>query len=261
MNRLVFGLGVIVLFLATGCSLLKASASKEHVFVPAPELLTENRKRAPFHRYWVYDGKKYFDIRKNIGQVEVVEVDISNVERIYRTSRGSKETKDRRIDEARNLARYLEGKINLLLEDREFSHLISKAEMESKANPKEPLKLRLSLTSVIPTNPGVNFAGSVAGFFVPGGGLIKYFGEGSVAMEGFVEGPFGLDSGQRDIRTLEQYADREGQKTSAFSLKDYQRYAHIRQVLDEWAMQIVELLNTDAQHMVDDSLPVTLNPF
>jgi len=244
----------------SACSLLKASPSRVQVFVPNPELLMEKRQRAPFHSYWVFDGDQYFDIRKKVGKVKVLKVDTSNVEKIYLSSQGSPEVKEERIDEAKNLARYLEGKINLLLENQEISSLVSKADKDEA----EPLKLRLSLTSVIPTNPGVNFAGSVAGFFVPGGGLIKYFGEGSVAMEGFVESPVELKSNGRvgnEPKALEQYADREGQKTSAFSLKDYQRYAHIRQVLDEWAMQIVELLNTSASHTVEDSLPVTLNPF
>jgi len=254
-NKLIIFFAVASVGLSlSSCSLLKARAAKEQVFVPKVELLSENRERAPFHGYWVYDSEEYFQLRKRVGKVKISEIDISAVEKLYNEARGSKKSKERRIEEAGNLARYLEGKLKLLFQDREFSPIIEVVSAdEATAGKKDPLILNLSLTSVIPTKPEVNFVGTVAGYFVPGGGLISYFGQGSVAMEGYV-------SGSEDPMIYEQYADREGQKVSPFTLKDYQRYAHIRVVLDDWAMQIVRLLNTAGDVEVEDSLPVSINP-
>ncbi len=73
-------------------------------------------------------------------------------------------------------------------------------------------------------------------------------------MEGYVEVA-------DDARAVwEEYKDREGQKTSLFSLKDYQRYAHLRVALDDWAKQVVELLSTPPEHKVNDSEGIELDP-
>ena len=74
-------------------------------------------------------------------------------------------------------------------------------------------------------------------------------------MEGYVEI---LDSDQLEL--WEEYKDQETDKTTIFSIKDFQKYSHIRNILDEWAMQIIELLTTPPSHKVRDSNAVTLNP-
>lgn len=248
-------LSILLLFLQTaiilglsGCSLLKASPTEFAVFVPKPKALAEQRDRAPFNGYWVADPEGYYELRNSYRQVYIEEVDTSYVKKTYLESSGSEETKKARIEEAEQLANYFKAKIKLILEDRE-EPLVRFSDFPQP----ETLKLNLALTQVVPTNPGVNFAGTVAGFFVPGGGLIKYFGEGSVAMEGFVEDG-------KDASVEEQYKDREGQKSSPFTLKDYQRYSHIRAAIDDWAVQLVELLNTEPDFTVEDSLPVSVNP-
>lgn len=90
-------------------------------------------------------------------------------------------------------------------------------------------------------------------FFVPGGGLIKVAGKGSVAIEGAVRD---ADTGE----ILFEFRDREGDKAAPFTVKDFQRFAHAQVAFDEWAKQLVELLATPVTHMVDDSLPFTLSP-
>jgi hypothetical protein len=58
----------------------------------------------------------------------------------------------------------------------------------------------------------------------------------------------------------EAFKDREGQKISAFSVKDYQKYAHIRVALDEWAMQIAQLFNTPHDVTVEEVDLLSVNP-
>jgi len=236
-------------FVLSGCSALKASPNKLLYFVPSPEHLAEVRTRAPFHLYWVSNSTEYYLQKKKYGKVFVSPVNIDKVNDLHSRKIKNFLARTLRIEESEELARYFEQKLRLELQNREGKFLIIVDEKEN-----ETVQVNLALINIVPTSPAINLVGTVAGFFIPGGGLASYFGEGSVAMEGFVE-----DSGTGEI--YEKFADREGQKTAPFSLKDYQRYAHIREVIDDWAMQIAELLNTPAEHTVEDSLPVSLKPY
>lgn len=232
------------------CSALKASAAKETVFLPKPEVIAEKRERAPFNAYWVYDAKGYDELKAEYKKVCIEEVDLANVVKMYDAASGSKETKQDRIEEAEQLARYFREKLKLALAMRGES-----APKIAESTEKKCLHVNLALTELVPTNPGVNFAGSVAGFLVPGGGLVSYFGKGSIAMEGYVG-----EKKLPETEIYEEYKDREGQKTAPFSLKDYERYAHLRVAIDDWAMQIAELLSTDSSVQVEDSAVISLNP-
>ena len=243
----------LVLFLSA-CSLLKARPAEHAGFLPKPELVVEMRERAPFNFYWVFDAKQYAELRKDYGQVYIAPIDTSVVKEIYLASSGSDKTKQARIQEAEELASYFRAKLKLSLKA-----ILTKTETQipvrivDKPGPKT-LSLKLALVQVVPTNPGVNLVGTAAGFFVPGGGLVKLAGEGSVAMEGFTA----ENEEQKDV--LEQFKDRESHKASAFTVKDYQRYAHIRVAIDDWADQLATLLTTPSEVQVEDSLPLSLNP-
>ncbi|MCA9749561.1 MAG: hypothetical protein KC414_10680, partial [Romboutsia sp.] len=91
-------------------------------------------------------------------------------------------------------------------------------------------------------------------FFVPGGSLIKKAGNGSIAIEGFMQ--------LEDLEPLliEQLKDREIQKSGVFTVKDYQKYAHIRVIIDDWVEQIIVLYLTPYNHQVDDSLIFSIDP-
>lgn len=249
MDRLHKLLMLLVLLLALGgCSLLKARAKKETVFLPKPTVISEQRERAPFNAYWVFDPQEYFQIRRSLTKVNIAPVDISYVANMYRQASGSEKTKARRIEESAELARYFRERLRIALE-LQNNHPVEVVDQPTA----DGLVVNLALTEVVPTNPGVNLVGTVAGFFVPGGGVIKYFGEGSVAMEGYVG-----DLKPEDV--FEQFKDREGQKSAPFTVKDYQQYAHLRAAIDDWSDQIAKLLTTPPDVQVEDSIPVSLNP-
>lgn len=237
----------------SSCSVLKASASKMTYFLPKPKLIKEDRERAPFNGYWVYNPEEFYELKKAYGEIVVDEVDISNIIKMYKKSSYSKEKKEQRIEEAKELARYFKQKLLMLLEDKK-DPLLKIKKTDEQEDKTLSLRLEIALTEVNPTNPTINILGTIGGFFLPGGSSIKYFGEGSIAMEGFVY------AGDPKI-PLEQFKDREGQKTYAFSFKDYQRYAHIRVALDDWAMQLAELISSPHSFKVEDSIPLSLNPF
>ncbi len=234
------------------CSLLKARPAADTRFVPKPEVLSEQRDRAPFNGYWVFDPQKYYKLRSEYAAVYISPVNTDVVRMMYTSAEGSEKTKLERIQEAEELARYFQAKLKLQIEglnQASQTELIHIADKPGEAT----LSVNLALVQVVPTKPEVNFIGTALGFFIPGGGLVKIAGEGSIAMEGFVS------EESVDI-VYEQYKDREGQKASAFSLKDYQRYAHIREVIDDWATQIAQLLVTSPAVTVEDSWVISLSP-
>ncbi len=231
------------------CTSLKAKPEKNSGFLPKPELLTENRARAPFHAYWVFNNQEYDLLKDQTKKVYIAPIDTTYAQKKISKASGSEETKVDRIEETTELANYFHEilKINFSKKGQGKIEIVD-------APTEDSLNIQLALVSIIPTNPGINFAGTVVGFILPGGGLISRFGDGSIAFEGFTNKV--PDQGL----ILEEFKDRESQKASAFTLKDYQRYAHLRMILEEWTKQIVELYFSKGNHQVSDSLPVSIDP-
>ena len=61
-------------------------------------------------------------------------------------------------------------------------------------------------------------------------------------------------------KTLIAYADREAQKTTIISFKDYTYFAHIRRIINDWSQQTVEMLNRNGNEKIDRASFFTLNP-
>jgi hypothetical protein len=117
----------------------------------------------------------------------------------------------------------------------------------------DSLVLEIAITEISPNVPEVSAVATVAGFFLPGSGVIRLFGSGSIAIEGILR-----DGKTGDL--LAEFRDREADKSAPISVRDYQMYAHIRRTLDDWADQLAELAGTVSSHQVKDSLPFTLDP-
>ena len=225
-------LSVAAFISLSGCSLLRAREADNYGFLPKAELVAEDRERAPFNGYWVFDANEYDQLKRRYKKVYVAPINTEFPEKVFQRARGADRAKRARIEETRELAQYFREKIRLV------SEFDSNYYVKVVNEPGEDvLTVNLALVELVPTNPGLNLVGTVAGFFVPGGGLLKIAAEGSVAMEGFVA------EHKIPEELYEQFKDREGQKYSAFTLKDYQRYAHIREI-----------------HQVEDSDLVSINP-
>ena len=246
--------GITFLFLmliqlhAVGCSFLKASEAPDFGFVPMPELMSKQPDHRPFHKAWVA-GQPLASIRQIRSQIFIAPVNTEILEKRYAAIIQNDEARQIQIDEAQELAKYFANRCKLTLKSYTQHPLLLVDKTTENA-----LSLELALVELIPTNPIVNLVGSAAGYLVPGGGLIKIAGKGSIAMEGMIADSF---SGEY----LERFKDREEDKASAFSLKDFQRYAHLRVAIDDWCSQLVEILAKPASQDTADSVPLTLNPF
>lgn len=240
----------LLLIFVSSCVILKASQTKNSGFIPFSDRLSERRERAPFGGYWESENfrdqnflEKYKHILVRPISTEKIEKELKNKKTMPRKYRRD------RIEEIRELGRYFQERLKRLA--REDKRL--KLEIVEKVAP-NTIELIVALVEVRPTEPFINTAGTIAGFFVKGGGLVKSLGEGSVAIEGYLQ----------DAETGElfmQFKDREGDKATFFTLKDFQQYAHIREAVDDWSKQIIELCATAPKHRVKDSWPVSLAPY
>lgn len=239
---------IILYIFISGCSYLKANPYPTTKFLPKPELVKEQRNRAPFNGYWVYDPVGLDNLKVHKRQIFINDINIDNVKKTISKKNISEIEKIDLIEEAETLATYFKQLLILQFKNKASDKI-------EIANKKEKtINIYLALVDVVPTNSSVNVVGTVAGFFVPGGSLIKKAGNGSIAIEGYIE----LED--LELLLLEQLKDREIQKSGVFTVKDYQKYAHIRVIIDDWVGQIIELYLTSYDHQVDDSLIFSIDP-
>lgn len=239
---------VFILLTGTGCSLLKASEAPDYGFVPMPELLTEQPDHRPFNKAWVA-GRPLSEVRQQRSQLYIPPVSTKILEERYASEIEDTEARVIQAEEAQELARYFANRCKLVLANY-MHHPLTLAE----ARTAQSVTLELALVELSPTSPLINVIGSAAGYFVPGGGLVKIAGKGRVSMEGMI-----ADGASGEY--LERFKDREEDKASAFSLKDFQRYAHLRVAIDDWCDQLIAILAKPAEEDTEDSLPIAFNPF
>ncbi len=117
--------------------------------------------------------------------------------------------------------------------------------------------LELALVKVVPGKPVIKAAenaGSVAtpiltatplGFvIIP----VKFIANSASDGPGPTDSSVAIEGRIRDSMTkkvIATFADRKKQKTAFFNLKDFSAYGNPRQLVDEWADQIIEVINSN----------------
>ena len=239
---------LVAILILSGCAVLKASPALDTGFLPDAKKLSERRERWPFNGVYVSDEKKYSKLKKEYNQIYIKRINTKFLEDKLSKKEESEKAKIYRKEEIQEIANYMRNTFKMRL-----SHYPEHPFELTEEPGSKTFILELAFAELDPTNPALNATGTVLGFLVPGGGLLSRVHSGSVAIEGIIrDGASG--------RILLEFKDREGDKTSAFSIKDYQRYAHARDSIEDWADQFAELMATDLDHKVEDSLPFEINP-
>jgi hypothetical protein len=246
-------LSLILIFSLCSCSalkLLKASEAKGYGFIPKNKSLKMLRDPSPFQRRWV--TKKISDYKKlktDNFQIYIAKVNTKIVKQMLIGEFKEREEREERNEEVKLVAEYFNNKLA-----QEIKRLNPNVTILGAPNGNS-LCLKIALVEVEPTNPAINLIGTAAGLFLPGGGLIKIAGKGGVAIEGFFENT------RNSKLILESFKDRESDKAAPFTVKDFQKYAHIRIAIDDWSTQIAEILAKPISDKVEDSLPFSLSIF
>jgi hypothetical protein len=261
--------------LLCSCSLVRPRQLDSTPFLTHGKALVEKRERAPFNGIYVSDEKKWDTLVQSYSKIHFHEVNVEHAIARIKKMDLPPSIERQRIEELTEMARYLRERFKNAAEsvgdenEEEETEQIALAEDAAEAlapgkvkrktfmvveeRPQDGFLVDLALVEIVPTNPGIQALATIGGFFVPGGGAIRLLGTGSIAIEGVVK-----DGASGEV--LFEFKDREADKTTLFSVKDYQQYAHARQTIEEWSMQFAEVATTTSEHMVDDALLVSVNP-
>jgi len=108
-----------------------------------------------------------------------------------------------------------------------------------------------SIVELVPAKAFWNSAASLAGFAVPGAGLLGTFGKGSITFEGRLrDGATG--------QVLATFRDRSTDKTAVVNVNSYTWYGGSVANIEELAHKTAEVLNTPKGTIVSESGPIQL---
>lgn len=239
---------VALILCCTGCSVFRAGASKKNLFLTQPEKQQEQRDRAPFNGVAYLDPVRVDALHATVKKICILPVRTDFIAKEIDKEFDDPDDREQRKEEVDEIAKYFTEKVKaaILAYPNYPYKLIENPEPES-------FVVEFALVELEPTSASVNVLAQIASFFVPGGGLLSRAASGVVAFEAQI----------RDGTTNQviiEFKDRESDKTSPFSVKDFQMYGHVRRSIDEWAEQYAELSSTARTHRVSDSLPFSINP-
>lgn len=246
-----FGLLFLPLILS-GCGsineVIKAKPAASAGFLPAPELLSEMRKRYPFHGAWMnMDAKNFHDYKS----IYVAPMDTTRLAENgwWEKANLSADTMEK---DAANFARETEVI---------FRESFVEGMKLAVANEPGPgtVVLELSIVELTPAKvwlSAIGLASFVAPVIVgiPAGTAAALGQNGTVAIEGIMR-----DGETNEI--LLMFADREASKIRILDFKTLTWYGHAHEIMEDWSHQLMELLTTPHDHMVPDSDGFAWAPF
>ncbi|HCE45127.1 MAG TPA: hypothetical protein DET40_16420 [Lentisphaeria bacterium] len=238
---------VFLLSLSFGCNsyyhVLRAEPARQTSFLPQQPKLREMPPTFPFRRFWfnpAVDISKYSKMM--ISKVSTEHVISKNPwERVNES-----EMFYARAKECTYCARYIQYSFrNAVAGDpRKRFQLTSTPDAQT-------IVLELSLVQIVPSKSFFNVVESVAGFFVPGVGLLTFFNSGEIAIEGRLKD---AESGT----LVCMFAEREKDRIAIFDAAGLWWYRHTQNNIDDWGREFVLILNSKKRTDVRHRLPMVL---
>ncbi len=249
-----FAMGVVALMLASCSSsdgFLKARPARPAGFLAKPKTMTPHPTESPFHYAAHSKSWEVHERARSKTQIYIAPVDTSRLRGIQRTlARTSYSVlgQERPVGELANRIRLEFGQA--YVESPRPTY-----EVVAAPGP-QSVTLELALIELDPTSVGGNAAKKIGSYLLsPLVTLVSYgTTAGAIAIEGKI---VCSDTGQ----IVFQFADREADRLSLFSVKDFEPYGFIEEIISEWAEQFELFSRTPAQREVGDSSWFTLNPF
>jgi hypothetical protein len=238
--------GLVSPVLLIGCSTLKSDPAENSSFLEDSHKMTEQRERLPFHKAWV---------KSNINRKQYSEIMIAPVNTDYLIKNNGWSAmnlkEDRLTTDARAIAAYTVKtyKEALLSDANTKLNLVSHPSSHT-------LELELAIVELVPSKAA---AGAVGLITMPIGMIAgtvatKVLGKGAIAIEGRL-----VDAKTREV--IAMFADREKTKTAPIDLAAATWYRGIEVIIQDWADQTVEIINTPRTHKVEDTSFFTLMPW
>jgi hypothetical protein len=226
------GVWVLLVAMLLGC---RTGPAPDSGFLESPERMV-HEDRLPFQRVWhdpEIDLERYTEVMISPVHTEYL-MEMAWWQEV--TFPG-----DRR-EGARELGFYLQGRVFGAFERDPNKRLKPMAFASAEPGP-HTLVLEMAIVELVPTKPLLSLLGGPT-----------LLGKGTVAIEGrFLDG--------LTERVIATFADRETPKRSLVNVDDLTWYSHARQIIDEWADQLVAIVNASREERVEDSSPFTLLPW
>lgn len=230
---------------------MKAKPARPAGFLMNPEQMQPHPTETPFH-YAAHSKSREVHARAaKKSEIYVAPVDTRGLRRIQRTwtrTTYSVTRRERPVEELANQMR-LEFSQAFIDSDQPRYRVVRKPGENS-------VSLELALVELDPTSVTGNAAKTLGNYFLtPLVGLATYGRTaGAIAIEGRL-----VNSVTGEV--VFQFADREGDKFTLFSVKNYTAYGFIDEIIEDWAEQFELFTRTRTVESVHDSWGFTLNPF
>lgn len=242
-NRVPLVVLVLLSILLSGCAALKAEPSKGAGFVPMEQMAKQGD--LPFNKAWVKSGlewKKY----------QTIYIKPVNTQYLMGTDAWKQHFRQGHMKEdAQELARYMEDSFRSAFAtdpDNQF-RVVGYPEPGS-------LTLEMALTELVPSNVALEILG-----YGPygSGAAIKLLSRASGAVS-----TVAFEAKVRDSKTgtvVAMFADREQQKVKLLDFKGFTWYGNAKNIIDEWAGQMVQVANKRPGEIVAEASTVSLKPW
>ena len=224
--------------------LLKADPGRPSPFIEHPAALAKDPVHTPFNKIERNPSQKAWARVKNFDQIVILPVNIRYLRHKEHAS-PAEQMKEARA--AANMAEYMRAKFQQAIAKGGKYRVVSRPGHKT-------LVLELALVELQPTIVPLNVVGTGASVVAPGANFVTSLASrGTIAFEGK------LRNGETG-ELLEEFTDREHDKSSVFSFRDYASYAHGRRTADDWATELDAMSRTPRNQKVHGAMAFTLNP-
>lgn len=240
MLRRIRPLSLLFLLAALSGCLGKPEPAPEAGFIPKGEVFYS--REIPFNKSW-WNPKTDFSQFKEIYIAPVNTEHLLKMSWWQEVERGASLQKD-----IPGLALYAQQTIrNAFIKDR--GHRFRVVDYPHA----DTLVLSFALVEVVPTKTTLKYAGLLPPLMIP----MRIAGLGSKSTAAFeakmTAGPNG--------KIVAMFADREAEKLSIFTVKDYSWYGHAKGLIREWANQLVQVCHKERNQVIKDSSWFELKPW
>jgi len=236
-------LSIVFLFfiITLGCSV--DPAKKSEFLKDSPEM--EKYSRYPYQRVWLrYDAEKNKNMVKSL---IIAPVNITYIEKMDWFKLQDNENQQIILAEALELGDYFQSQ----LKDK----IATETHLKITDNPGlYTSRVEIAIVELIPSDVWWNAAATGAGFVVPGAGMLKTFGAGSIAIEMKI-----TDSNTGDLIGL--LADREVDKSAPIDVAALSWFQGSKNNIDDWVDIMVDSVNTGWNEQVTDKAQFRLSPW
>ncbi len=229
---------VAMAFSQVQAGLLKASPAPPTNFLEHPEKMGTDCGRTPFNRVWRNPSPAAWDRVRGFDRIVILPVNTSYLKASPRLPQ----------KDVCEVASYMREEFQKTFASDGYHHVML------RPGPRT-LVLELALVELQPTNVPGNVLLTGASVVAPGANVV-----GSP----FTHGRIGFEAKLRNAETgelLAQYADREFDKLSIVSFRDYSEYGHGRRAVQDWAKEMQRLASTPCPVKIPGAMRVTMNPF